>query len=91
MKYYNNKVQRIWYYGIIEFNDEIELALSGTFTELYSSGKLYYKETEVAISLRPKVTIPIGIFMWDIDAVVRDADARNSTFLNFIKSKFSTQ
>lgn len=91
MKYYNNKVQRIWYYGIIEFNDEIELALSGTFTELYSSGKLYYKETEVAISLRPKVTVPIGIFMWDIDAVVRDADARNSTFLNFIKSKFSTQ
>lgn len=91
MKYYNNKVQRIWYYGIIEFNEEIELALSGTFTELYSSGKLYYKETEVAISLNPKKTIPIGIFMWDIDAVVRDADARNSTFLNFIKSKFSSQ
>ncbi|MFC3161272.1 Histidine kinase-, DNA gyrase B-, and HSP90-like ATPase [Chryseobacterium arachidis] len=90
-KYYNNKVQRVWYYGIIEFNDEIELALSGRFTELYSSGKLYYTETEVAISLRPKMTIPIGIFMWDIDAVVRDADARNSTFLNFIKSKFSTQ
>lgn len=90
-KYYNNKVQRIWYYGIIEFNDEIELALSGKFTELYSSGKLFYMETEVAISLRPKVTIPIGVFMWDIDAVVRDADARNSTFLNFIKSKFATQ
>ena len=90
-KYYNNRVQRIWYYGIIEFNDDIELALSGRFTELYSSGKLYYTETEVAVSLKPKVTIPIGIFMWDIDAVVRDADARNSTFLNFIKSKFATQ
>ncbi|NAW50771.1 ATP-binding protein [Elizabethkingia argentiflava] len=91
MKYYNNKVQRIWYYGIIEFNEEIELALASEFTELYSSGKLYYREKEVAISLNPKKTIPIGIFMWDIDAVVRDADARNSTFLNFIKSKFSPE
>lgn len=91
MKYYNNKVQRIWYYGIIEFNDEVELALAGKFTELYSSGKLYYNETEVAISVRPKKTVPVGIFMWDIDAIVEDANARNSTFLNFIKSKFTNQ
>ena len=91
MKYYNNKVQRIWYYGIIEFNDEVELALSSDFTELYSSGKLYYNEKDVAISLNPKKSVPVGIFMWDIDAIVSDASARNSTFLNFIKSKFSPQ
>lgn len=91
MKYYNNKVQRIWYYGIIEFNDEVELALSSDFTELYSSGKLYYNEKDVAISLNPKRSVPVGIFMWDIDAIVSDASARNSTFLNFIKSKFSSQ
>jgi len=91
MKYYNNKIQRIWYYGIIEFNDEVELALSSDFTELYSTGKLYYNEKDVAISLNPKRTVPVGIFMWDIDAIVNDANARNSTFLNFIKSKFATQ
>lgn len=91
MKYYNNKVQRIWYYGIIEFNDEVELALSSDFTELYSTGKLYYNEKDVAISLNPKKTVPVGMFIWDIDAIVNDANARNSTFLNFIKSKFATQ
>jgi hypothetical protein len=91
MKYYNNKVQRIWYYGIIEFNEEIELALSSSFTELYSMGKLYYKEQDVAISLNPKKTVPVGIFIWDIDAIAEDANARNSTFLNFVKSKFSSQ
>ena len=91
MKYFNNKVQRIWYYGIIEFNEEVELALSSDFTELYSTGKLYYNEKDVAVSLNPKRTVPVGIFMWDIDAIVSDANARNSTFLNFIKSKFSTQ
>lgn len=88
-KYYNNKVQRIWYYGIVEFNEELELALPSTFTKLYSSGKLYYDQRDVTISLNPKETIPASIFMWDLDAIIQDANLRNSTFLNFIKSKFS--
>lgn len=91
MQYYNNQIQRIWYYGIIEFNDEIELALSGEYTELYSAGKMYYKETNVAISLSPKKTLPIGIFIWDLDAVVEDAHSRNAAFLNLIKAKFITE
>lgn len=88
MKHFNNQIQRIWYYGIIEFNEEVELALSGRFTELYSSGKMYYDEIPVAISLEPKKILPIGVFIWDLNAVVSDADARNSAFLNLIKSKF---
>ncbi|MBM2816237.1 MAG: hypothetical protein HW421_2999 [Ignavibacteria bacterium] len=88
MHYYNNQIQRIWFYGIIEFNDEVELALSGEYTELYSSGKMYYKETTVAISLEPKKVLPIGVFIWDINAVIEDAHLRNSAFLNLIKSNF---
>ncbi|MBN8574172.1 MAG: sensor histidine kinase [Candidatus Kapabacteria bacterium] len=88
MKHYNNQIQRIWFYGIIEFNDDVEMQLAGEYTELYSSGKMYYRETNVAISLNPKVTLPIGVFIWDLDAVISDADARNSAFLNLIKSKF---
>ncbi len=88
MMHFKNKIQRIWYYGIIEFNDDIELALSGEYTELYSSGKMYYRETNVAIQLNPKIILPIGVFIWDINAVIEDADARNSAFLNLIKSKF---
>jgi hypothetical protein len=91
MQYYDNQIQRIWYYGIIEFNEEVELALSGEFTELYSTGKMYYKETNVAISLSPKKTLPIGIFIWDLDAVVEDAHSRNTAFLNLIKNKFTVE
>lgn len=91
MQYYDNQIQRIWYYGIIEFNEEIELALSGEYTELYSTGKMYYKETSVAISLNPKKVLPIGVFIWDLDAVVDDAHSRNSAFLNLIKNKFTTE
>ena len=89
MKHYNNQIQRIWFYGIIEFNEEVETQLAGEYTELYSSGKMYYRETNVAISLNPKIVLPIGVFIWDLDAVIKDADARNSTFLNLIKSKFT--
>ncbi|MFN6380665.1 MAG: ATP-binding protein [Flavobacteriales bacterium] len=89
MKHYKNQIQRIWFYGIIEFNDDVETQLAGEYTELYSSGKMYYRETNVAISLNPKVILPIGVFIWDLDAVISDADARNSAFLNLIKSKFT--
>lgn len=88
MKHYNNQIQRIWFYGIIEFSEDIEMQLAGEYTELYSSGKMYYRETNVAISLNPKITLPIGVFIWDLDAVIIDADARNSAFLSLIKSKF---
>ena len=90
MKYYDNKVQRIWYYGIIEFNEEVELALATDFTQLYSCGKLYYNEKEVVVTMKPRRSVPVGLFIWDIDAIVKDADARNSTFLNYIKSKFGS-
>ncbi len=88
MQYYNNKIQRIWYYGIIEFNEDVEIQLDAEFAELYSSGKMYYREKPVTIQLNPKITLPIGIFIWDIDAVIKDADSRNSAFLSLIKSKF---
>ncbi len=88
MQYFDNYIQRIWYYGIIEFTEEIELQLSGEYTALYSTGKMYYKETDVALTLNPRKTMPIGIYIWDIDAVIKDAEIRNSAFLNLIKSQF---
>lgn len=90
MAHYNNRIQRIWYYGLVEFNEELEIHLSGEYKELFSHGKMYYKPENVAIQLHPRISVPIGIFMWDIDAVAKDANARNSAFLNLIKSKFRT-
>ena len=85
---YKKKIQRIWFYGIVEFNDALELHLTGEYKELYSTGKMYYREAQVAIEKNPKIILPIGVFILDLDSVVKDADARNSAFLNLIKSKF---
>ena len=42
-----------------------------------------------AVGSSPK--IPAVRYILDLDAVVNDADARNLTFLNLIKSKFEAQ
>lgn len=91
MKFYGNKIQRIWFYAIIEMDKETELDLKGEYTELYSSGKMYYREHRVAVedAVEGLIKLPIGVYVWDIDALINDADKRNSTFLNLIKSKFT--
>jgi CMP-N-acetylneuraminic acid synthetase len=74
----------------VEIDENYEFHLSDeNYNKLYSNGKLYYKSTEVTLQLNPAIKAPMGIFIMDFDAVVNDADARNSTFLNIIKSKFN--
>jgi hypothetical protein len=87
MRYYKNKIQQIWFYGIVEFNEEYELHLEADYHRLYSKGKVYYRNKEIVLQSSPRVSLPAGIFIMDFDAVVEDADARNSTFLNIIKNR----
>ena len=89
MQYYNQNIQQIWFYGIVEFNNEFVLHLESEYHKLYSNGKVYYKPKEVVMQINPRIAMPVGIYIMDFDAVVNDADARNSTFLNIIKSKFN--
>lgn len=91
MKHYGNRIQRIWFYGIVEFNDELELHLKSEYKEIYSKGKVYYKGTTVVTQTDPEIRLPVGLFIQNLDSVVEDADARNATFLNLIRSKFLDQ
>jgi hypothetical protein len=88
LKHFENKIQRIWFYGIIEFSSEIELHLKSDYKELFSLGKTYFRQSSVVVQPNPEIRVPVGIFMMDLESVVEDAHARNSTFLNLIKSKF---
>jgi hypothetical protein len=90
MQYYNNKIQQIWFYGIVDFDEEFEKLVAGEYHQLFSKGKVYYKPTEVVTQINPRISFPIGIFLLDFDAMVNDADTRNSIFLNVIKSKFKS-
>lgn len=89
MKYYNNNIQRIWFYGIIEFSDELKISmLEDKFNELFSNGSVFYKEVDVMLDYETKKIIPAGIFLMEFNSFILDADTRNSTFLKILKNHF---
>lgn len=89
LRFYNNKIQQIWFYGIVEFDDDYELHLqSNGYHKLYSKGKVYVRNKDIPLTLNSSEKLPMNLCIMDFDALVFDADARNSTFLNVIKSKF---
>jgi len=90
-KYYNSKIQQIWFYGIVEFDDDYELHLQSDYHKLYSNGKAYFRNYDVKLELNSDQKFPMNICIMDFDALVLDADARNSTFLNILKSKFNKE
>ena len=88
-KYYNSRIQRVWYYGIVECMDDYILHLkSNEFKQLFSHGKIYYRSKSIAISTDSDETVLANMFIMDIDAVVNDADSRNATFLEILKKGF---
>lgn len=88
--HYPDKIQRIWFYGIVDFNLELVTALvEDSFIPLYSNGHLFYKEYEILPDANNhSYKVPAGIFVLDYDAFINDAEARNSTFLKILKSGF---
>lgn len=92
LKYYPNKIQRMWFYAIVEFNDEFKLSLiNDEYTPLFSKDSLYYKENKLQLSLEDPTKYPIGTYVLSIDAFIKDAKANNEVFLNILKDGFNRE
>ncbi|MBN2743974.1 MAG: sensor histidine kinase [Marinilabiliaceae bacterium] len=90
MKYYPNKIQRIWFYGIVEFNNEFKLSLKNEeYTPLFSKDSVYYKENKIYLDLESEKPYLIGTYILSIDAFIKDARAHNETFLMILKDGFT--
>jgi hypothetical protein len=86
LEFYPAKIQRIWFYGIIDFDDELLASLiEREYTPLFSEGTVYYKKQPISISLRPLVTKDADIFILSFEAMLSDAEIRNQTFLSLLK------
>lgn len=87
VNYYPDKIQRIWFYGIVDFNHEFLRSLKEEeFIELYSSDKCYYKEHGIIPDHRlDDAKIPVSLFVMSYKALFDDAESRNDTFLNILK------
>lgn len=88
-KYYDNRIQRIWYYGVIEMDEEYILNLkTDGFTPLYSKGHTYYKQKKIYLDVNTEEHVLANTYLIDYHALVNDADARNKTFLDILKANF---
>lgn len=90
LKYYPDKIQRMWFYGIVEFTDEFKLSLRNSkYTPLYSKDSLYYKENDWYMDLEDdSKPYKVGTYILSIDAFIKDAKAHNEVFLNILKEGF---
>lgn len=89
MQYYPDKIQRIWFYAIVEFDEQFKLFLrNNKFSPLYSTDHLYYGEQDLYKSLTDPDFVKVGYYVLSLDAFINDADIRNSTFLTILKENF---
>lgn len=77
-------IQRVWYYGIININEDFAERLEQqNWIRLYSKDKAYFQNylTKNEAGIR----IPTPIFLVSFDAIIKDASARNHAFLQLLR------
>lgn len=92
IEYYPNKIQRIWFYAVVEFDEHLKLYLrNNKYSPLYSTDHLYYGEQDLYPSLTDPNFVKVGYYILSLDAFINDADTRNSTFLKILKEHFQEE
>ncbi len=78
------KIQRVWYYAVIEVSKKMELRLRQmNWSPLYSKGKVFYQEYKTP---HPNgYDVPTPTFIMSFDAIVSDAQSRNHIFLEVLR------
>lgn len=86
---YPDKIQRMWFFGIVEFDKELKIEMSEDWTPLYSTGEVYYK-TRYLKPVDKNLNIigeekPVSITLMSFDALWQDAKLRNETLLTILR------
>lgn len=91
-EHYDNRIQRAWYYGVVEMTDDYRMHLKNNeYKPLFSHGNVFYKTKPVYRDLKDEVGVIQHSYIIDYKSLVEDADARNSAFLRLLREKFKTQ
>ena len=57
-EYYGNRVQRMWFYGIVDFDDRYRKHLiNNGFKPLFSNGEMYFRSKSVYLDLDMKQSV----------------------------------
>ena len=91
-KYYHNKIQRVWYYGIVDMDDDYILHLENSgYKPLFSLGHVWFQHREIKPSRDAKDVVIQNSYIMDFKALIEDARSRNNTFLRILREKFVTE
>ena len=90
-EYYGNRIQRMWFYGVVDFDDRYRLHLvNNGFKPLFSNGTSYFRSKEVFTDLQQTKSVIQNAYIMDFKALVEDANSRNETFLKILQSSFKS-
>jgi hypothetical protein len=88
-KYYDKRIQRAWFYGVVDMDDAYRNHLRNEgYKPLYSHGYIYFRSKHVYIDPDSEETVIQNSYIMDYKALIEDADSRNNTFLRIIREKF---
>ncbi len=86
LELYPERIQRMWFYGIIDFDPELRAFLKEDgYIRLFSEGEVYYKKQSIVVTMEPLVESHADIFLLSYQTMLQDAEIRNSTFLTLLK------
>lgn len=88
-EYFGKRIQRAWFYGVVEFDEEFETYLvNKDFNPLYSNGSVYFRSKQIFTDKTKSYGVIQNAYMMDFKALVADANSRNETFLKILQSNF---
>jgi hypothetical protein len=88
-KYYGKRIQRAWFYGVVDMDDSYRIHLRNEqYKPLYSHGYIYFRSKPIYPSLDSEITVIQNSYIMDYKALIEDADSRNNTFLRILREKF---
>lgn len=100
---YPQKIQRMWFFGVVDFEADKELKIEmreGKWASIYSSaGTVFYNQINVTPTDKDRNPlsdhdVPVSVTLMSYDAMIGDAKVRNESFLSILKrsiSQFASQ
>ncbi|MGN0496611.1 MAG: hypothetical protein ACI4GW_10330 [Lachnospiraceae bacterium] len=87
--YYGRRIQRMWFYGIVEFSEKYRMHLiNNGYSPLFSNGSVFFKSKPVYMDLEKLSSVVQNSYIMDFKALAEDANSRNETFLKILKHQF---
>lgn len=86
LRYFPDKIEKIWFYGITDIDSEFRISLlEDGFKELFSHGQMFFKTQDIIVSDENK-PFKVDLFVMTYESLISDAESRNETFLKILKS-----